>query len=339
MPASVRDRDRQIGLGAPVLRSYERTTFERELTRVRATPRADLLAPGHPLLDSVVDLTVERYGSLLKQGAVLVDRTSTSEEPRLLVAVTQEITDGHQPARTVSKRFDFVQVRADGTAEVVGAAPYLDYEPPTGDELAVGAAVRRQPWLASGAERRARELEQRLDRRLAELDRDAELHAKPPLIAGAALVLPQGLLDRLTGVPATDVPAHAKDTAAVERRAVDAVLAAERRLGRTPEEMPHNKPGFDIRSRTLEGHWLLIEVKGRIEGATEFHLTRNEVLHGKNSATSYRLALVGVSQDGPAHDEVRYLTDPFTGFEFGDFAATGLRGDWNEMWNRGHAPR
>ncbi|CAN5123278.1 hypothetical protein BH20ACT8_BH20ACT8_17340 [soil metagenome] len=43
--------------------------------------------------------------------------------------------------------------------------------------------------------------------------------------------------------------------------------------------------------------------------------------------------------DGPQHDQVRYLAEPFKGFEFGDFAADSVRGDWTQMWARGGAPR
>jgi len=34
------------------------------------------------------------------------------------------------------------------------------------------------------------------------------------------------------------------------------------------------------------------------------------------------LALVRVTPEGPNRDEVCYLTDPFKGFDFGDFAPT-----------------
>lgn len=83
---------------------------------------------------------------------------------------------------------------------------------------------------------------------------------------------------------------------------------------------------------------MFVEVKGRIAGAADFVVTRNEVLYGRN-ADRYRLALVAVSPDGPDHDEVRYVLDPFRGFDFGDFAADGVRGDWATMWARGQAPR
>lgn len=152
VPAEVRDRDRQVGLGAPVLRRYERVCFEREHLRVQGKPKADLVAPGHPLLDAVVDLIVERYGTLLKQGAVLVDGTDSGEEPRLLVALTQSITDGHSPPRTVSKRFDFVEIGRAGAAGSVGPAPYLDYRAPTVEERQLVEVLLGEAWLERGTE-------------------------------------------------------------------------------------------------------------------------------------------------------------------------------------------
>src|SRR5690606_37213936 len=144
--------DGLIGLGAPVLRRYERVCFEREQVRVPGKPKAELTAPGRPLLDAVVDLIIERYGTLLKQGAILVDGTDPGEEPRLLVALTHQITAGHIPARTISKRFEFVEIRRDGTAGSAGPAPYLDYRPPTPDEAAVLGSLLAEPWLSSGVE-------------------------------------------------------------------------------------------------------------------------------------------------------------------------------------------
>ena len=61
-------------------------------------------------------------------------------------------------------------------------------------------------------------------------------------MVGAALVIPAGLIP---GPIAT----YAKETAGVERRAVDAALAAERALAGEPAEMPHNNTGYDIHSR------------------------------------------------------------------------------------------
>ena len=57
-------------------------------------PAADLLAPGHPLLDAVVDLTIRTSARTLEQGTVLFDADSEATEPRLLVATTSRSTTG-----------------------------------------------------------------------------------------------------------------------------------------------------------------------------------------------------------------------------------------------------
>jgi hypothetical protein len=145
-------------------------------------------------------------------------------------------------------------------------------------------------------------------------------------------VLPAGLL------PAAAMPAPPVDTSITERRAVDAVLAAERALGRVSTEMPHNNPGYDIESLPPSGSLVFIEVKGRVAGAADFFVTYTEVLRGKTAAPHYRLALVAVDPDDPARDEVRYVDDPFASTELGGFAATGIRGDWAAMWARGSPP-
>ena len=53
--------------------------------------------------------------------------------------------------------------------------------------------------------------------------------ALPPVVAGAALVIPAGLLDALRALTdrRAEPPVHAKATERIERLAVDAVLAAE----------------------------------------------------------------------------------------------------------------
>ncbi|MDX6389780.1 MAG: hypothetical protein QOJ73_843 [Streptosporangiaceae bacterium] len=192
--------------------------------------------------------------------------------------------------------------------------------------LEAEAAGRQLKIRPETAFRRARDLERRLERRLTDLAHDEDLMAKPPVVAGGALVIPQGLLDKLLDrTPATAPPAG--DTALTDRRAVAAVLAAETSLGRHPQEMPHNNPGYDIRSTTEDGHLVFIEVKGRVTGGEEFWVTKTEALTGKNAATGYRLALVSVHPDGPHHDEVRYIVDPFREVDFGDFTATGMYQD------------
>ena len=68
VPAPLRRRDRAIGVGEPVLARYERIVFEKPLVAPPGQPLAAFVCPGHPLLDAVIDLTLERHRDLLKRG-------------------------------------------------------------------------------------------------------------------------------------------------------------------------------------------------------------------------------------------------------------------------------
>ena len=84
---------------------------------------------------------------------------------------------------------------------------------------------------------------------------------------------------------------------------------------------------------------VFIEVKGRIEGASDFQITRREVLTAKNLEDNYRLALVRVSQNGPDHDEIRYIARQFDLVGTEDFSITRFTVDWNSRWKEGGAPK
>jgi len=163
------------------------------------------------------------------------------------------------------------------------------------------------------------------------------LASTPPSPAAIALVVPRGLIERSQGLPETEVLDRARARSEVERRAVAAVIRAEVWLGRRCEEQHHNNPGFDLKSFTTDGHLLLIEVKGRISGASTVTVTRNEILTGLNTER-FILALVEVSPEGPAHDTVRYVRHPFTGTEQTYFDMTSVNFDWDKLWTRGAVP-
>jgi superfamily II DNA or RNA helicase len=179
------------------------------------------------------------------------------------------------------------------------------------------------------------ELERRRAARLELIDRQLEMKARPPRVVTAALVLP---LSAVEGDLPADAPMHAVETKEVERRGVDKVLAAEIELGRSPVEQAFNNPGFDVLSQAPGEEPIRIEVKARIAGAEDFHITHNEVMTALNSAPRYRLALVRVDPAGPEHDEVRYLGDAFDGFEPGALSAVSHRARWDETWARGKGP-
>ena len=71
VPAPIRNRDRLIGIGEPVLPRYERITFEKDLIALHGQPLAAFICPGHPLLDAIIDLTLERNRDLLRRGTIL----------------------------------------------------------------------------------------------------------------------------------------------------------------------------------------------------------------------------------------------------------------------------
>ena len=118
VPAPVRNRDRLIGIGEPVLPRYERIAFEKSLMAPQGQPLAAFVCPGHPLLDAVIDLTLERHRDLLKRGTVLVDERDAGTRPRVLFYLEHAIQDASLTRsgerRVVSKRMLYVELDADG---------------------------------------------------------------------------------------------------------------------------------------------------------------------------------------------------------------------------------
>ena len=61
-----------------------------------------------------------------------------------------------------------------------------------------------------------------------------------------------------------------------DRRAVAAVMKAERALGRRPEQQEHSNPGFDVMSFDSDkGVYYLIEVKGHLPGTEQISVSKN----------------------------------------------------------------
>ena len=114
VPALIRQRDRVIGTGEPVLTRYERICFEKTLIAVPGKPLAAFLCPGHPLLDAAIDLMLERYRDLLKQGAMLVHENDPGEDLRALFYLEHSIQDARPgdsgSRRVVSRRLQFVEL-------------------------------------------------------------------------------------------------------------------------------------------------------------------------------------------------------------------------------------
>lgn len=156
VPASIRNRDRQIGTREAVLISYERITFDKDLISVQGKPLAEFVCPGHPLLNAVIDLILERYRDLMKQGAILIDNNDPNTDVRALFYLEHSIQDARTKLsgerHVVSRRMQFVEMSEKGIAHTAGYAPYLDYEPISQeDKLLINNALEAN-WLKGDLE-------------------------------------------------------------------------------------------------------------------------------------------------------------------------------------------
>ncbi|MCZ2207311.1 helicase-related protein [Cylindrospermopsis raciborskii] len=431
VPALLRSRDRPLGMGQPILKRYERICFDKELISISGKPVATFVCPGHPLLDTTIDLILEQHRELLRRGAVLIDETDPNEEIRALVYLEHEIQDARLnkdgTRRVVSKQMQYVEIDAKGTTKCTGYAPYLDYRPleegerillePILNTLDIGndieskatsyAIARLVPshfqqikqrkeeliektqkavkdrltkeinyWdhrasqlqleeqagktnarlNSKKAQTRADELVERLDQRQKELEQEKKLSPLPPVVLGAALIVPGGLIGRLSGKKENEGRIFAKETKRIEKIAMEAVMEAEKRLGYEPRDVSDQKCGYDIESHmTGTGRLRFIEVKGRVEGADTVTVTKNEILVALNKPEDFLLALVSVSQSEELREsgtskvreapatckeqkyEIRYIWHPF--HKEPDFDVSSVNYKWEELWAKGLAPK
>jgi SNF2 family DNA or RNA helicase len=157
VPALIRQRDRLIGTGEPVLGKYERITFEKSLCAVPGQPLATFVCPGQPLLGATIDLILERNRDLLKRGTVLVDPDDPGEAVRALFYLEHTIRDGRTDKagnhRVVSRQLQFVETDSTGSTRNAGYAPYLDYRPATPEErTCMAVTLESQAWLKGDLE-------------------------------------------------------------------------------------------------------------------------------------------------------------------------------------------
>ncbi|MCS7219519.1 MAG: helicase-related protein [Thermus sp.] len=114
-----------------ILRSYQRVTFHKDKVALPGKPLADFLAPGHPLLEGLLEAALAEWGDYLERGTVLVDEAAQS--PRLILALEHEVEDAQGP---VSRRLLYVGLTPEGEVREEGPAPHLDLRPASEDEQA-----------------------------------------------------------------------------------------------------------------------------------------------------------------------------------------------------------
>ena len=161
------------------------------------------------------------------------------------------------------------------------------------------AGKENQRLTSANAARRADEAQARMQKRFDEINKERRISPVPPIITGGSLVIPKGLLCRLTGSSSPDTFSQG-DRKAVEEAAMNAVMQIERRLGYSPKDVSRENVGYDIESavpqekKAEEGCLRFIEVKGRRAGAETVTVTKNEILHALNEPDKFILAVVEV---------------------------------------------
>ena len=408
VPAALRHRAEELPRHAKLHDKYERVTFEKELITVAGKPVAELVTPGHPLLDATIELIRERNPRVLDNGAILLDERDKGTEPRALWYIQSEIldarTDPEGNKSVICKQLNFVEMDGKGKLWNAGYAPYLDYRPLTSEELSVvsnaltpavlaGLAERRaldfasshvlpevyvelkksreelvdKTWNAvkarltreiahwdqqceelkarelkgqhtrlssANARKRADDLQARLNERKVELDKERHVEIRQPYIIGCALVVPMGMLASLTK-KTVDPDLGGVERSIVEQMAIDAVMAAERKLGRVPSDVGKLKIGYDVESKVPStGELYFIEVKGRQKDARTVTISSNEIRTGLNKPDKFILAIVLVDDAGAK--EPLYVRKPFTTEP--TFDTVSVNFDIKKLLERGGAP-
>ena len=415
VPAELRNRDRQIGAGVPVLRRYERVTFEKHLIAAEGKPLAELRRAWPPPAGIGARHHPGAAPDSAAPGGGACRRSDPGTEPRVLVflehAVTDAREDGHGNRRTVSRRFEFVRghrgrgaaarqlcalprpaasrrrascpplarssrpwagctvtLRTERSTTGSTSCPrsisprsaparwsasprskaavqerltrevtYWDHR---ASELQLQADAGRSPRMnPDRAAARADELQRRKEARLAELDREAQLASQLPVVVGAALVLPMGLIRQATGEPPAQPPDHALDTTVIERRAVDAVLAVEAtarpRCRGDAAQPPRLRHPLDA------AFWRDAVPGGQGPHRRSRHVRRDPeraAVRGERSRCLCPGTCRGLSSSGPEHDQVRYLTRPYGADVRLPFDTTSTTLSWHAYRQRATPP-
>ena len=370
VPEVLRERDRQIGTGATILKRYERICFEKR--RINQQPVAAFIHPGHPLLNSVISVVREKYDYLMNRGAVFVDDTDPSEALSVLVLLEHDVRDGRKRSNgrpcIISEKLQFAAINPEGDASNAGIAPHLNLRPARSEEISLVDDLLGETWLSDdfernaklfaakelarmhvtevkarrlpeiqkvehevnarlkkeinywdtrafelkeqqragrktrvnweNAERRATDLAERRKRRMAILEQERSISSLPPRVRGGMIIIPRGLLNARAGTSQAGLSPDPAARRRIELAAMEAVIAVERRLGNSPEDVSARKIGYDLASYDPEaGKYRFIEVKGRVAGADTVMITRQEIITSLHEPEKFILAFVEVSDD------------------------------------------
>ncbi len=308
-------------------------------------------------------IELDGHGAMHSAGyAPFLDYRPLTEEEQSLLPQLRDIpwlkSDLEEQARTyaitelVPRHFEEVRQRREEqitktlaavTARLTSEISYWDNRAAIFQaQEAIGKPNARQNWQK--ARERADELYARLERRTRELEQERQLSPLPPIVVGGVLVIPAGLIAKLTGQTQIASPSpssmergpggEAQETARIERLAMEAVMQAECQLAYIPRDVSALKCGYDIESSMPgTGKLRFIEVKGRVKDSTSVIVTKNEVLTALNKPDDFYLAIVLV--DGET-TTTHYIPKPFQ--REPDFDATSVIYNLDKLLTKGASP-
>ncbi len=156
-------------------------------------------------------------------------------------------------------------------------------------------------------------------KRLLELDQERKLSPLPPIVLGGAMVVPIGCLKGRaeSGSASKDFILETDES---ERRAMQAVMDAERSLGFVPRDVSDQNCDTTLNLRfPILACCDSSKSKEECTQPTRLTVTKNEILTGLNKPEDFILAIV---LHHPTRSEVRYVRTPFD--QEPDFKATSV---------------
>jgi hypothetical protein len=233
-------------------------------------------------------------------------------EQRALGFAIQKIVPGHLEEIRTRREAYIQKVMQQVKARLTSEINYWDHRSNV-LKAQEDAGKSRSNINSANARRHADDLADRLKKRMAELEQEKAIVARPPNVLGGALVVPAswfataGQTNALRETP----PNYGAPDREVERLAMEKVMQFEREQGFQPRDISAENRGYDIESRDPKTERLhFIEVKGRVKGAATVTVTKNEILTSLNRPEAFVLAIVFV--DSGAAETPIYLRQPFS---------------------------
>lgn len=298
------------------VRSGDGTVLSKRLQFMRVAPNGETEFAGWAPHIDLDPLPGDERAMLLE--ALDTSWFSSGHETKALESAAATLAPEHYE-EVAQRRIEHVEKTLNAVHERLSKE--IDFWQDRWMKLNDDAAAGKDARLSLGnIERTLSDLQSRLDNRKQELLSMRHVVNSTPVLLGAALIVPVGLMNKLRGEEPADpaVASMAADATArsrIEYLAMQAVQQREEAQGCRVIDVSSEKCGWDLTSYppVVDGKQPTpkhIEVKGRVKGADTITVTKNEILYARNQGDKFVLAIALVDEndsiDGP-----HYIREPF----------------------------